>query len=95
MFKLIVLLVASTSAVKIQQKQPGGGMDGPPSCGEIAKMIYEKCNQGEDDRKISWKEAKGCGAPEEAKKDFMNAAGEDRQVDLPEFMAMCEAQFND
>ena len=93
MFKFIVLLVASAAAVKIEQKQPGGGEG--PSCHDIAGMIYEKCNQGEDDGAISWKEAKACGAPKSFKDEFHEVAGEDKKVDYKEFMAECQAHFNE
>ena len=91
MFKFIVLLVASAAAIKIQQ--PGGG--GGPSCDEIAQMIYKACNQGEDDGAISWKEAKACGAPKSIKDEFHEVAGDDKKVDYKEFMAECQAHFNE
>ncbi len=58
-------------------------------------MIYNKCNQGADDGAISWKEAKDCGAPKSFKDEFHEVAGEDKKVDLDEFLAECEAHFDD
>ena len=87
MFKF-VLLVATAAAVKVHSKQ-----EERPSCTDIATMIYKKCNQGADDGAISWKEARDCGAPKEFKDEFHEVAGEDKKVDLDEFLAECEAHF--
>ena len=56
-------------------------------------MIYEKCNQGAEDGKISWKEASDCGAPADMKDDFMDVAGKDKAVDEDEFLGECKRQM--
>ena len=86
MFKFVVLL-ATVNAAWSTASQEG------PSCKELGEMIYEKCNQGANDGKISWKEASDCGAPEEFKGDFLEAAGEDGAVDEGEFMHECKEQM--
>ena len=58
-------------------------------------MIYKKCNQGADDGKISWREARDCGAPRKYKDDFHAVAGDDKKIDNAEFMAECKEHFNE
>ena len=89
MFKTLALalIVATASAAKARQ-------DGPPadmSCHDVAMAIGEKCDANGNE-KISWKEAKACGAPREFKPEFDRVAGADGQVDYDEFMAECNKQ---
>jgi len=87
MFKFVALLATVNAAWSTNLSQEG------PSCQELGEMIYEKCNQGANDGKISWKEASDCGAPEEFKGEFLEAAGEDKAVDEKEFMGECKKQM--
>ena len=81
MFKYIALaLVIATASVEAK---------GEPSCNDIRKMVFEKCDAN-DDKKITWKEAKKCGAPRKFKPEFMDVAGKDRAVDGKEFMGKCK-----
>ena len=84
MFKTLLLALATVQAVKLQQE------DGP-SCHDVAMAIGEKCDANGNE-KISWKEAKACGAPREFKPEFDRVAGADGQVDYDEFMAECNKQ---
>jgi hypothetical protein len=77
------LLVATTAAVRISSMEDKG-----PSCGDIWGMVTKHCDKDHDES-ISWKEARGCGAPKEAKDDFEAAAGSDGEVDKDEFMEEC------
>ena len=83
MFKYLALalVLATTQAAFVSQE------DGP-SCDDVARQIKEHCDKNDND-KISWKEAKACGAPKEFKKEFLRVAGEDKQVDYKEFMKEC------
>ena len=56
-----------------------GGPDGGDGC------------DGDDDGKITWGEAKACGAPKSFKPAFLHVAGKDKAVDHGEFMAACKA----
>ena len=88
-FTTLTLLVAATSAIRISQ--PNGPPKGNPQeqCAQMAGMIYEHCNQGADDRKISLKEARDCGIPKEHEAEFIEVAGKDGAVDEGEFMGAC------
>jgi hypothetical protein len=77
------LLVATTAAVRISSLEQGG-----PSCDDIWGMVTKHCD-GDHDGSISWKEARKCGAPKQAKGDFDDAAGSDGEVDKDEFMEEC------
>jgi hypothetical protein len=79
------LLVATTAAVRISSLEQGG----PPSCDDIWGMVTKHCD-GDKDGSISWKEARKCGAPKQAKGDFDDAAGSDGEVDKDEFMEECD-----
>ena len=79
MFKYLILALATASAAF----QEG------PSCHDVAMQIGEKCDKNGNE-KISWKEAKACGAPREMKAEFDRVAGKDGEVDYDEFMAECQ-----
>jgi len=67
---------------------------GEPKCQDIGEMIYEKCNKGKNDGKISLKEAQDCGLPKEDEGDFLRVAGKDGNVDEDEFLAECRKHMN-
>jgi len=62
--------------------------EGKPSCGQMWTMIRTHCDS-DDDKTISWKEARACGAPKDAKAGFLHFAGKDGKVDKGEFMDIC------
>ena len=82
MFKYLILAVAAVSATQTQTEEG-------PSCHDVAMQIGEKCDKNGNE-KISWKEAKACGAPREMKAEFDRVAGKDGEVDYDEFMAECQ-----
>ena len=88
------LLVATAAALRISKSGSdsksgsGSGGDGP-DCGDMADMVFKHCDAS-GDGKISWKEAKGCGAPDEFHDDFKDAAGSDDEVDRDEFIGACK-----
>ena len=47
------------------------------TCADVGQKILDHCDKN-DDHKISWKEAKKCGAPKKWKKKFMKIAGADK-----------------
>ena len=79
------LLIASAAAIRISSTE-AENMD----CGDIADKIYEHCDKN-GDHGISWKEARGCGAPKKWKPAFLHVAGADGIVDRKEFVDACEA----
>ena len=85
MFKYLALalVLATANAAHINSQKDDG-----PTCKEIAMKIKEKCDTNDND-KISWKEARACGAPKKFKEDFLRVAGKDKQVDFKEFMGEC------
>ena len=62
---------------------------GPP-CKRMAHHIWKHCDAN-GDKTISWKEAKGCGAPAQFKPQFTKAAGKDGELSRNEFMKACRA----
>merc|ERR1712166_340949 len=93
-FSLIVL-VGATAAIKIRSsKSDGPSSGGPPSCEDIGKHILKQCDSSENS-KISWKEAVVCGAPKDFKGEFLKVAGKDAEVDMGEFVKVCEAHMED
>ena len=83
----LIALVASAQAIRIRSQGSSGG---PPNCSDMADAIYAHCDKN-GDHGISWKEAKGCGAPADFKPafDHIDADG-DGVVDKPEFVGMCK-----
>ena len=62
---------------------------GKGGCKQIWRHIRNQCDAN-DDKTISWTEAKDCGAPEEFKPKFDHAAGTDGEVSRKEFMKACK-----
>ena len=60
------------------------------TCADVGQKILDHCDKN-DDHKISWKEAKKCGAPKKWKKKFMKIAGADKQIDQGEFLGACRS----
>merc|ERR1712167_16371 len=58
-------------------------------CAKIWGAITHHCDKDHDDH-ITWKEARGCGAPKKFKPAFEHVAGKDGKVDEGEFMAACK-----
>merc|ERR1712166_805704 len=91
----LIALVGATAAIKIRSsKSDGPSSGGPPSCEDIGEHILKKCDSSEN-RKISWKEAVVCGAPKDFKGEFLKVAGKDAEVDMGEFVKVCEAHRED
>merc|ERR1711894_400811 len=57
---------------------------------KIAAAVWKHCDK-DGDKHISWKEARGCGAPKKVKPAFLHVAGTDGLVAHKEFMAACKA----
>merc|ERR1712166_313626 len=91
----LIALVGATAAIKIRSsKSDGPSSGGPPSCEDIGEHILKQCDSSEN-RKISWKEAVVCGAPKDFKGEFLKVAGKDAEVDMSEFVKVCEAHMKD
>jgi len=68
----------------------GDAQQGPPTIDDHINRIFNKCD-GNDDNKITWKEARACGAPKKFKAEFLKAAGTDKAVDRAELKAFFRA----
>lgn len=79
-------LIATAAAVKIE--------GGQPTCGQIAKHVFNTCD-GNGNGSITWGEARKCGAPKEWKGEFLRVAGDDKAVDRGEFMTECRRHLGD
>ena len=79
------LLVATAAAIKIRSTEEVE----QPNCDDMVDMVFKHCDADGNDE-ISWKEARGCGAPKEAKAGFEHLAGKDGVVDKEELHDICE-----
>merc|ERR1712062_223509 len=59
-------------------------------CKNMARAVWKHCDK-DGDKRISWKEASGCGAKPQFKPQFDAVAGKDGLVAHKEFMAACKA----
>merc|ERR1711894_869104 len=58
-------------------------------CKKIAAAVWKHCDK-DGDNNISWKEARGCGAPKKVKPAFLHVAGGDGLVAHKEFRQLAK-----